>query len=184
MTRFTMMISVALLCYFGAISTAFAQGNPLERRLVQLSVPPDGLLTGVSGQPGGTAQVFGPQILSGPAGDFYPESIIYNVRNIACLTAFYTPGLTLNQAANETYALYLTIGNSPAMKVQTFNTVCVEGGIAGFALNGRFSSFAYLQGGDPNTSLPGLFTEAITIEVILQGAFGNDVVLRGTDPAP
>jgi hypothetical protein len=70
------------------------------------------------------------------------------------------------------------------MKVQTFNTRCVYGGVAGFALTGSFSSLGYLQGTGATEALPGLFTEDITVEVILEGFFADDVVLRGTDPAP
>ncbi len=184
MTRSAMMVTAVILCYFGTVSTAFAQGAPLKQRLVKLSVPEDGLITGVFGKPGGTATVFGPQDLSDAAGGFFPENMSYNVRALACRTAFYTPGLTLNQAANESYAIYLTIGNDAAMKVQTFNTRCVDGGVAGFALTGSFSSFAWLQGTGATEALPGLFTEDITVEVILEGFFGDEVVLSGTDPAP
>ena len=179
-----MMIVVVSLCCFGVVSTGFAQGVPLERRLVKLSVPEGGLITGVSGNPGGTATVYGPQDLADAAGGFFPESIAYNVRALACRTAFYTPGLPLSAAANESYALYLTIGAGPPMKVQTFNTRCVYGGVAGFALTGSFSSLGYLQGTGATEALPGLFTEDITVEVILEGFFGDDVVLSGTDPAP
>ena len=184
MTRFAMMIPVAILCYFGAVSTAFAQGTPLERRLVQLSVPEDGLITGVSGQPGGTATIFGPQDLSDAAGGFFPENMSYNVRALACRTAFYTPGLSLSAAANESYAIYLTIGAGLPMKIQTFNTGCVYGGVAGFALTGSFSSFGWLQGTGATEALPGLFTEDITVKVVLEGFFGDEIVLSGTGPAP
>ena len=193
MTRFAIVISVVSLCCFGAASTAFAQGNNGKPRFVSLSIPPDGVITGSNGPASAAVQIFGPQDLNlnGNFGGLYPESISYNVSNLACLTPFYTLGLSQADAANEFYAIYLTIGDfgdgENEMRLQIFNTGCSSGGGPGFAGSGNFSSLVWLQSDNPipdPPALEGLFTDSITIQVKLEGSTRAGVVLSGSDPAP
>lgn len=179
---------------FGAGGSAFAQEDVgRQPRTVRLAPEPAAFIGVFGGIPGGTVEIYESRVFPGAFTDFFPEYMVYNVRHLACRTAFYTAGLELEDAAREFYAIYLTIGAdlSQRMRVQTFNTDCNSAGDAGLAVTGDFSSLAWLQDGDPELPLPGLFTDQITIEVFLETDDGQDApqpgdvrVFIGTDPAP